>query len=340
MQTVIPLVTEMITANVPVNARCKVAVNENNDIYISSKWIAEYMHYEHKAVMRSIKKILDGAQYKGQYDEEIQLSQYEDEYRRYQPCYVMNIAGFFTYCANSKMTPGQIREWSQVISELVKRVKSNYNRDIAALTYQLSTQTLDLDNLQGEELLSRAMLYAKDVIERSAQRIQVQQAQIQRQAKALQQAQPAIQFAKAVEDTNDLISVSELASIIGQALLRNFNAKGPNLQELYAWLRANNYVSKQKGSTWNKPRIAAIRDGLLEVKESPYKSPNSGEDRISRVTRVTPKGQSYFLSEFLRIYENGGTFKDGIQGHEVRTDVHDYDGPAECMGENPAPEGA
>lgn len=340
MQNTVPLVTEMITANVPVNVRCKVAVNENNDVYVSSNWIAEYMNYEHKAVMASIKKILDSQRYEGEYAEDIQLSKYQDKYQRWQPCYVLNIAGFFTYCARSKMTPEQIREWSQVITELVKRVKNRYNKDIANLTAQLATHAADIDNLQGEELLSRAIIYAQEVMERSAQRIQAQQAKIAQQTQMIAQAQPAIQFAKAVEDTNDVIPVSQLASIISQELLKSYNVQGPNLQQLYAWLRANGYVSKQKGMTWNKPRIAAIRDGLLVVRETPYKSPNSGEERISSVTRVTPKGQSYFLSEFFKIYENGGTFKDGIQGFEVRSDVHDCDGPDECVGEDSAAKGA
>lgn len=67
---------------------------------------------------------------------------------------------------------------------------------------------------------------------------------------------------------------------------------------MFEWLRENGYLIKRKGADWNSPTQKAMELGLFEVKESAVSNPD-GSVRINKTTKVTGKGQQYFINKFL-----------------------------------------
>ena len=68
-------------------------------------------------------------------------------------------------------------------------------------------------------------------------------------------------------------------------------------KRLFDWLRDNNYLIKS-GQSKNMPTQRSMEMGLFEVKESTVNNPD-GSVRITRTTKVTGKGQIYFVKKFL-----------------------------------------
>lgn len=112
-------------------------------------------------------------------------------------------------------------------------------------------------------------------------------------AEALVEKQkPKVVFAKAVETSDDTILVGQLAKIIAQ----NGIKIGQN--RLFQWMRDNGYLGK-KGAHYNEPTQYSMDLGLFEVKERTVNNPD-GSIRITRTTKVTGKGQIYFINKFVR----------------------------------------
>ena len=63
-------------------------------------------------------------------------------------------------------------------------------------------------------------------------------------------------------------------------------------------MREKGYLIKRKGSDWNMPTQKAMNMKLFEVKESTVNNPD-GSVRINRTTKVTGRGQTYFVNKFL-----------------------------------------
>ena len=67
---------------------------------------------------------------------------------------------------------------------------------------------------------------------------------------------------------------------------------------LFNWMRENGYLIKRQGVDRNMPTQKAMELGLFEVKESTVNNPD-GSVRINKTTKVTGKGQQYFINKFL-----------------------------------------
>ena len=68
-------------------------------------------------------------------------------------------------------------------------------------------------------------------------------------------------------------------------------------KRLFAWLRDHGYLIKS-GASANMPTQKSMELGLFEVKERTINNPD-GSVRITRTTKVTGKGQTYFVNKFL-----------------------------------------
>lgn len=102
---------------------------------------------------------------------------------------------------------------------------------------------------------------------------------------------PRVQFANAVETSNTSILIGDLAKLIMQ------NGYDIGQKRLFAWLRDSGYLMKH-GSSKNMPTQRSMEQGLFEVKESTITNPD-GSVRITKTTKVTGKGQIYFINLFL-----------------------------------------
>lgn len=102
---------------------------------------------------------------------------------------------------------------------------------------------------------------------------------------------PKTIFADAVSTSKNSILVGELAKLICQ------NGVQIGQKRLFQWLRDKGYLMKS-GSSCNKPTQRYIEQGLFEIKESNIQNPD-GSVRITITTKVTGKGQIYFINKFL-----------------------------------------
>lgn len=99
-------------------------------------------------------------------------------------------------------------------------------------------------------------------------------------------------FADAVASSKQSILIGQLAKLICQ----NGHPIGQN--RLFEWLRNNGYLMKY-GSNYNMPMQRYVEQGLFEVKESSVTNPD-GSVKLTRTTKVTGKGQQYFINKFLK----------------------------------------
>ena len=99
-------------------------------------------------------------------------------------------------------------------------------------------------------------------------------------------------FADAVATSHTSILIGDLAKILKQ------NGVEIGQKRLFVWLRDNGYLIKRNGTDYNMPTQKAMERGLFEIKESTVNNPD-GSVRINRTTKVTGKGQQYFINKFL-----------------------------------------
>lgn len=112
-----------------------------------------------------------------------------------------------------------------------------------------------------------------------------------RMSNQLKEQAPKVLFANAVEAAHTSILIGDLAKIIKQ------NGTDIGQKRLFDWIRRNGYLIKD-GQSKNMPTQRAMDMGLFEVKESTINNPD-GSVRITRTTKVTGKGQTYFVNKFL-----------------------------------------
>lgn len=108
----------------------------------------------------------------------------------------------------------------------------------------------------------------------------------------IQAMKPKEIFADAVATSHTSILIGDLAKILRQ------NGIETGQKRLFAWLRENGYLIKRNGTDYNMPTQRAMENGLFEVKESTVNNPD-GSIRVNRTTKVTGKGQQYFVNKFL-----------------------------------------
>lgn len=114
---------------------------------------------------------------------------------------------------------------------------------------------------------------------------------IERQQKQIEADAPRVLFSQAVETAKQSVLIGELAKIICQ------NGVPTGEKRLFAWMRDNGYLC-QFGERCNQPTQKAVELGLFEIKKTTIQKPN-GETLVSNTTKVTGKGQIYFVNKFL-----------------------------------------
>ena len=136
------------------------------------------------------------------------------------------------------------------------------------------------EKMSDEEILAKALLVAQKTIENKNKQIEEQK--------------PKVIFADAVASSKDTILIRQLAKILNQ------NGIDMGEKRLYKWLRDNGYLIKQKGADYNTPTQRAMDLKLFEVKETSVTHSN-GSVIISKTTKVTGKGQIYFINKFKEV---------------------------------------
>lgn len=99
-------------------------------------------------------------------------------------------------------------------------------------------------------------------------------------------------FADAVKASTSSILIGDLAKLLRQ------NGVDTGQKRLFEQLRNEGYLMKT-GSSRNMPKQRYVADGLFQIKETVISNPD-GSVRMTKTTKVTGKGQQYFLNKYLK----------------------------------------
>ena len=139
------------------------------------------------------------------------------------------------------------------------------------------------------EAIEKALTSPDFLIQLANQLKSEQQARFIAETKIKQQA-PKVLFANALVAAENSILIGRLATILKQ------NGIDIGQNRLFKWLRNNGYLCKT-GERYNQPTQQAMESGLFEVN---YNTVVRSDKSIQTVTtKVTGKGQMYFINKFL-----------------------------------------
>lgn len=229
--------------------------------YLDSREVAEMVGKEHNKLLRDIRVYITQLNAsKVGHTDFFTESQYTDKSNRQKPCYLVTKKGC-EFIAH-KLTGGKGTEFT---AKYINR-------------FHEMEDTIKTQLPQGNDLIALAVIEAQKMI---AER-----------DKQIERMKPKEVFADAVSASKDAILIGDLAKLISQ----NGYRTGQN--RLFDWLRKNGYLIKS-GSSRNRPVQRYVEQGLFEVKETAINMPN-GNVRTALTTKVTGKGQLYFVNKFLQ----------------------------------------
>lgn len=108
---------------------------------------------------------------------------------------------------------------------------------------------------------------------------------------------PKVIFADSIEVSKTSILVGELAKLIKQS-----TGVDVGQNRMFEFLRENGYIHKY-GSQKNMPTQRSVEAGWMEIKEG-TRIGSSGESHITKTTKITGKGQIYFVNLFKKMAAN------------------------------------
>lgn len=185
---------------------------------------------------------------------------------------LINESGLYSLILSSKLpTAKQFKRW--VTAEILPAIRKTGG-------YIANAETMT-----DAEIMSKALMIAKQTIESREQRIHSLEAETERM-------KPKEIFADAVSASNSSILIGDLAKIL------HGNGIKIGRGRLFAWMREHGYLIKQKGTSYNMPTQRAMELKLFKVKEGSYVD-GKGNNVITKTTKVTGKGQQYFINKFL-----------------------------------------
>ena len=132
--------------------------------------------------------------------------------------------------------------------------------------------------------MARAVLIAQDTIKRLEDRNSELEG-------AVSEMKPKALFADSVASSTSSILVGQLAALIRQ------NGVDMGQNRLFEWMRGRGYLVSS-GARRNSPTQKSLNMGLFEVKERAINNPD-GSVRLTLTTKVTGKGQIYFVNKFV-----------------------------------------
>nr|DAK51202.1 MAG TPA: KilAC domain protein [Caudoviricetes sp.]DAT25042.1 MAG TPA: KilAC domain protein [Caudoviricetes sp.] len=131
-----------------------------------------------------------------------------------------------------------------------------------------------------EKVMARALQIAGDKLKRLESKVEADA--------------PKVLFADAVSASKTSILVGELAKLLKQ------NGVDIGQHRLFRWMRENGYLIRRNGTDFNMPTQKSMDLGLFTVKETAI-THSDGTVTVSKTTKVTGKGQQYFIQKFLGV---------------------------------------
>lgn len=237
---------------------------------MSSLQIAELTGKAHSNVMRDIRNIIEQLEDKGAF--KFELTSYTDRSNRQNSCYLLTKKDCLLLASgyNANLRAKIINRWEEL--ELEKKNGS----------------------FQVPQSFAEALQLAADqakCIEEQQKQIEAKQKVIEEKDGQIEAAKPAVAFTNAFSGAESSCLIGELAKIIAQ------NGYPIGEKRLFQWLRENGYLGKH-GERYNVPNQQYIEQGLFKVKKG-VRSGTGGVLHTTITTKVTGKGQVYFVNKFL-----------------------------------------
>ncbi|WP_336877584.1 phage antirepressor KilAC domain-containing protein [Staphylococcus nepalensis] len=127
------------------------------------------------------------------------------------------------------------------------------------------------------------------IVERA---LQIQTNKVEKLEAQVEENKPKVLFADSVVGSQSSILVGELAKLLKQ------NGVDIGQNRLFEWMRENGYLIKQKGENYNLPTQRSADLEIMDIKKRTINNPD-GSSQITRTTKITGKGQQYFINKFL-----------------------------------------
>ncbi|HGC9464207.1 TPA: phage antirepressor KilAC domain-containing protein [Streptococcus agalactiae] len=137
---------------------------------------------------------------------------------------------------------------------------------------------IEKDYNSPEKIMARALLMADKKVHKLEAQIEADR--------------PKVLFADAVSASKSSCLIGELAKILKQ------NGIDIGQNKLFQWLRGNGYLISSRGESWNQPTQKSMQLGLFELKKTNINHAD-GHTTVNTTTKVTGKGQQYFINKFL-----------------------------------------
>ncbi|MDO4301538.1 MAG: phage antirepressor [Clostridia bacterium] len=139
------------------------------------------------------------------------------------------------------------------------------------------------------------ILLNPDTLMKLAQNLKEEQEKNKALTADVERMKPKEIFADAVTTSNDCILIGELAKLLKQ------NGVNIGQNRLFEWLRKNKYLISRKGDDYNTPTQRAMEMNLFRVKETTI-AHSDGRTTVKKTTKVTGKGQLYFINKFKEMF--------------------------------------
>lgn len=136
--------------------------------------------------------------------------------------------------------------------------------------------------MSNDEIMARGYLVAMATIEQKEKQLAEAQQTIEEQ-------KPMVQFAEAITASQAAILIGDLAKLITQ------NGYKIGRTTLFKWLRDHGFLFKNE----TRPYQIWVEKGLFEISETLVQTHHGSKIKIT--TKVTPKGQRYFLDIFKKL---------------------------------------
>lgn len=185
---------------------------------------------------------------------------------------IINESGLYSLILSSKLPSAKkFKRW--VTSEVLPTIRKHG-------AYMTDQKAFDVVNNKSGLI---------DLLQQAADQLKEKDIQIE-------EMKPKALFADSVSASDSTILIRELAKIL--------KGNGVDIGEkrLYQWLRDKNYLISY-GSDRNTPTQMAMNLGIFKVKETPII--HNGTVTIQKTTKVTGKGQQYFVNKFLKMKYSG-----------------------------------
>lgn len=135
-----------------------------------------------------------------------------------------------------------------------------------------------------EAVMARALQMANHQLDTIKDRVKLLEARAEAD-------RPKVLFADSVSASKSSILVGDLAKLLKQ------NGVETGQKRLFQKLREEGYLIRRKGSDYNSPTQRSMELGLFEIKETTVVHAD-GHTSISKTTKVTGKGQIYFVNRY------------------------------------------